>query len=60
MERFFSLLKSELLYPQAFESLQHFQHELSDCLDYQNNHRGKVKLEGLPSAIHKRQSLSAV
>ena len=34
MENFFGLLKSELLYLQKFESLEHFKQELADCLDY--------------------------
>ena len=34
MENFFGLLKSELLYLQKFESMEHFQLELLDYLDY--------------------------
>ena len=34
MENSFDLLKSELLYLQKFESLEHFKQELADCLDY--------------------------
>ena len=57
MENFFGLLKSELLYLQEFESLEHFKNELIDYLDYYNNRRIKTKLKGLPPAIHRQQAL---
>jgi putative transposase len=56
-ENFFGLLKSELLYLQKFESMEHFKKELIDYLDYYNNHRIKAKLKGLPPAIHRQQAL---
>ena len=62
MENFFGLLKSELLYLQQFESVEHFEQELLDYLDYYNNRRIKAKLKGLPPvppAIHRQQALSA-
>ena len=59
MENFFGLLKSELLYLQEFESVEHFKLELLDYLDYYNNRRIKAKLKGLPPAIHRQQVLSA-
>lgn len=59
MENFFGLLKSELLYLQKFESMEHFERELVDYLDYYNNRRSKAKLKGLPPAIHRQQALSA-
>ena len=58
-ENFFGLLKSELLYLQKFQSLEHFRQALVDYLDYYNNQRIKVKLKGLPPAIHRQQALSA-
>ena len=57
-ENFFGLLKSELLYLQQFQSLEHFRQELVDYLDYYNNQRIKAKLKGLPPAIHRQQALS--
>ncbi len=57
IENFFGLHKSELLYLQKFESMQHFKTELIDYLDYYNNRRAKVK--GLPPALHRQQALSA-
>ena len=59
IENFFGLLKSELLYLQEFESIQHFKQELIDYLDYYNNRRIKAKLKGLPPALHRQQALSA-
>jgi len=59
MENFFGLLKSELFYLQEFKSMEHFKQELIDYLDYYNNRRIKVKLKGLPPAIHRQQALSA-
>ena len=59
IENFFGLLKSELLYLQAFDSLEHFKAELVEYLDYYNNRRIKAKLKGLPPAIHRLQALSA-
>ena len=59
IENFFGLLKSELLYLQNFDSMEHFKQELIDYLDYYNNRRIKVKLKGLPPALHRQQALSA-
>lgn len=58
IENFFGLLKSELLYLQEFESIQHFKQELIAYLDYYNNRRIKAKLKGLPPALHRLQALS--
>ena len=57
IENFFGLLKSELLYLQEFQSMQHFKQELVAYLDYYNNRRIKAKLKGLPPAIHRQQAL---
>ena len=59
VENFFGLLKSELLYLQDFQSMEHFKTELIEYLDYYNNRRIKAKLKGLPPAIHRQQALSA-
>lgn len=59
MENFFGLLKSELLYLQDFSSIEHFIAELIEYLDYYNNRRIKVKLKGLPPALHRQQALMA-
>ena len=59
MENFFGHLKSELLYLQEFESLDHFKQELIDYIDYYNNRRIKARLKGLPPALHRQQALLA-
>lgn len=59
IENFFGLLKSELLYLQKFESMEHFKAELIEYLHYYNNLRSKAKLKGLPPALHRQQALSA-
>ena len=58
MENFFGLLKSELLYLQDFDSMEHFKAELINYMDYYNNRRIKVKLKGLSPAIHRQQALA--
>ena len=57
MENFFGHLKSELLYLQEFDSVEHFKAELIDYIDYYNNRRIKARLKGLPPALHRRQAL---
>ena len=57
MENFFGILKSELLYLQEFQSMEHFRNELIEYLDYYNNRRCKAKLKGLPPALHRQQAL---
>ena len=57
MENFFGHLKSELLYLQEFESLDHFKQELIEYIDYYNNRRIKARLKGLPPALHRQQAL---
>ena len=58
MENFFGLLKSELLYLQNFDSMEHFKADLINYMDYYNNKRIKVKLKGLSPAIHRQQALA--
>ena len=57
MENFFGHLKSELLYLQRFDSLEHFKAELLAYLDYYNNRRIKAKLMGLTPALHRQLAL---
>ena len=47
MENFFGLLKSELLYLQKFDSVEHFLDELHKYLKYYNEKRIKEKLNGM-------------
>ena len=57
MENFFGLLKSELLYLQKFDSLEHFKKELKEYIDYYNNKRIKCKLKGLSPVQYRIHSL---
>ena len=59
MENFFGHLKSELLYLQSFDSMDHFKAELIEYIDYYNNRRIKTRLKGLPPALHRQQALLA-
>ena len=59
IENFFGHLKSELLYLQEFESMDHFKQELIEYIDYYNNRRIKARLKGLPPALHRQQALLA-
>lgn len=56
MENFFGILKSELIYLQKFESIQHFESELKNYIYYYNNHRIKAKLKGLSPVMFRTQS----
>ncbi|MBR2283381.1 MAG: transposase, partial [Ruminococcus sp.] len=46
-ENFFSLLKTELLYLQEFESVEHFITELKEYIEWYNTKRIKLKLDGM-------------
>ena len=57
MENFFGILKSELLYIQKFDSVEHFIKELHDYIYYYNNCRIKAKLKGMSPIEYRTQSL---
>jgi len=59
MENFFGILKSELFYLQAFDSLEDFIRELEEYIDYYNNQRIKCKLKGLSPVQYRIQSSQA-
>ena len=46
-ENFFGLLKTELLYLQEFDSVEHFIAELKAYIEWYNTKRIKLKLGGL-------------
>jgi putative transposase len=46
IENFFGIMKSEFLYLNDFESIDHFKQELKEYMDYYNNKRIKTKLKG--------------
>ncbi|MEH7013872.1 IS3 family transposase [Neobacillus niacini] len=47
MENFFGIIKTELLYLQEFDSIEHFIQELHDYIYYYNNKRMKQKLKDM-------------
>ncbi|WP_141402331.1 IS3 family transposase, partial [Bacillus cereus] len=47
IENFFGLLKSELLYLEEFEGMEHFKIELDNYIHYYNHKRIKAKLKGM-------------
>jgi transposase InsO family protein len=54
-ENFFSLLKTELLYLQEFSSIEHFIAELEEYIEWYNNERIKLRLNGM-SPVQYRES----
>ncbi|WP_307262181.1 IS3 family transposase [Peribacillus sp. V2I11] len=57
IENFFGLLKSELLYLQKFDSMEHFKKELEDYIHYYNHRRIKVKLKGMSPVDYRVHAL---
>ena len=57
MENFFGLLKTEFYYNHKYSSIENFERELSEYIDYYNNRRIKVKLKGLSPVQFRTQSL---
>ena len=57
VEKFFGLLKSELLCLQEIESIEQFKKELIDYIDYYNNKRIKGKLKGMSPVNYRIHSL---
>lgn len=55
-ENFFGLLKSELLYLQEFSSMEHFLLELENYIEWYNNKRIKLKLDGLSPVEYRLKS----
>ena len=56
MENFFSILKTELLYIQRFDSMEHFVSELHDYIQYYNHRRAKQKLNGMSPVEYRTHS----
>ena len=47
MESFFGIMKSELLYSNTFNNMDHFKQELRKYIEYYNNDRIKLRLKGM-------------
>lgn len=59
IESFFGILKSEFLYTQEFESVEHFKEELKLYIQYYNNRRIKAKLKGMSPVQFRIHTLMA-
>lgn len=59
IESFFGTLKSELLYLQEFDSMEHFIQELKDYITYYNHKRIREKLGGRSPVQYRVQSSMA-
>ena len=59
MENFFGILKTELLYLQEFDSIEHFERELADYIYYYNHKRMKAKIKDLSPVEYRTQVLEA-
>lgn len=57
IENFFGLLKSELLYLQKFNSIEHFHSELEEYIEYYNNKRIKSRLNGMSPINYRTHSI---
>jgi len=59
IENFFGILKSEFLYTQEFQSIEHFKTELAQYIEYYNNKRIKAKLKGMSAVQYRTHALQA-
>ena len=55
-ENFFGLLKTELLYLQEFMSVEHFISELTEYIEWYNNKRIKLELDGLSPVDYRHKA----
>jgi transposase InsO family protein len=60
IENFFGILKSEFYHNQKFSSVDQFSKELSEYIDYYNNRRIKVKLNGLSPVEFRTQFVISI
>ncbi len=57
MENFFGIMKSELLYPGKYTSMDVFLKDLIEYIDYYNNDRIKLRLKGMSPVQYRTQFL---
>ena len=55
MENFFGLMKSELLYPGKYTSAEVFKKDLVEYIEYYNNERIKLRLNGMSPVQYRTQ-----
>ena len=58
-ENFFGLLKTELFYLEKFDSIDQLEKAIIDYIDYYNNRRIKLKLNGLSPVQYRIQTVGA-
>ena len=58
-ENFFGLLKTELFYLEKFDSIEQLEKAIVDYIDYYNNRRIKLKLNGLSPVQYRIQTVGA-
>lgn len=56
MENFFGIIKSELFYLEKFESIQSQKRSIMKYINYYNNDRIKLKLNGLSPVKYRTQA----
>jgi putative transposase len=59
IESFFGTLKSEFLYTQEFEDMEHLKSELGKYIHYYNHKRIKAKLKGMSPVQYRTHALQA-
>jgi len=57
MENFFGIMKSELLYPGKYTSMEVFVKDLIEYIEYYNNDRIKLRLKGMSPVQYRTQFL---
>lgn len=57
MENFFGLMKNELLYLHKWDSMEQFKEALREYVDYYNNKRIKLRLNGLSPVQYRTQHM---
>lgn len=57
-ENFFGIMKSELLYAENFDSPEEFIKALEEYIDYYNNKRIKIKLNGMSPVQYRMTQLN--
>lgn len=57
-ESFFGLLKTELFYLEKFDSIEQLEKAIVDYIDYYNNRRIKLKLNGLSPVQYRTQTVT--
>lgn len=60
IENFFGLMKSELLYAETFENMEHFKQKLKEYIEWYNNQRIKLRLYGMSPVQYRTHFLQNI